>query len=48
MKDSCEREEADAKLERVFEQVEGVNSPVCASCLKERIAMGRDGGAHCE
>ena len=45
---SCESEEDGAMLERVFEQVEGVDNPVCGSCLKECIAMGRDGGAHCE
>jgi len=44
---SCESEEDDAMIERVFEQVEGVNSPVCGSCLEECIAMGRDGSAHC-
>jgi hypothetical protein len=45
---SCESEEDDAMLERVFEQVEGVDSPICSSCLKECIAMNRDGSAHCE
>jgi hypothetical protein len=40
---SCESEEDDAMIERVFDQVEGVNRPVCNSCLRECIAMGRDG-----
>jgi len=43
---SCENEEDGAMLERMFEQVEGVNSPACGSCLEECIAMGRDGNAH--
>jgi hypothetical protein len=43
---SCESEEDDAMLEHVFEQVGGVNSPVCGSCLKECIAMGRDDHAN--
>jgi hypothetical protein len=41
---SCESEEDDAMLERVFGQVEGADSAVCGSCLDECIAMGRDGG----
>jgi hypothetical protein len=41
-------EEDDAMLERVFEQFEALNRPVCGSCLDECIAMGSDGGAHCE
>jgi len=44
----CESKEEDAMLEQVFEQVEGVNSPVCGSCLKECLAMGSDGSANCE
>ena len=45
---SCESEEDDTILERVFEEVEWVNSPVCGSCLRECIAMGHDSTAHCE
>ena len=43
---SCESEEDDAMLERVFERVEEANSAVCGLCLKECIAMGRAGGEH--
>jgi hypothetical protein len=45
---SCKSEEDEAMLERVFKQVEGINSAVCVSCLEECIAMGRDGIGHCE
>jgi hypothetical protein len=40
---SPESEEDDAMLQRVFKQVEGVESVVCGSCLMECIAMSRDG-----
>ena len=41
-------EEDDAMLERVFEQFEAINHPVCGSCLDECIGIGRNGSAHCE
>jgi uncharacterized CHY-type Zn-finger protein len=39
---SCESEESDAMLERIFEQFGDANHPVCGSCLMECIARGRD------
>jgi hypothetical protein len=45
---SCVSEEDQVMLERVFEQFEAINRPVCGSCLDECIAIGRNGSAHCE